>query len=114
MCDYTSRPERLRSVMIAKAGSKSCGSTVADASSTSGGPEVVLGEGVLDERDRAILRLLAEDGAIGVSEIARRLGLGKSVVWRKLRKLTAMNLVEKTVVNGRPLYRLKPVKEPRN
>ncbi|ABM80547.1 transcriptional regulator, HTH-type [Hyperthermus butylicus DSM 5456] len=98
--------------MIAKTSGRNGGSTAS--SQAAGGPEVVLGEGVLDDRDKAILHLLAREGVIGVSEIARRLALGKSVVWRKLQKLTAMGLVERVVVNGRPLYRLRPVEEPRN
>jgi len=61
----------------------------------------------IDERDREILRALTEAGPMGVSELARKLGLSKSVVSRKLRKLAEMGLVEKKVVDGRPVYTAK-------
>ena len=66
--------------------------------------DVELTQATLDERDIAILELLDKNGPMGVSEIARRLGLNKSTVWRKLRKLTNMNMVKRIVRNGRPLY----------
>ncbi len=61
----------------------------------------------IDERDREILRVLSEAGPMGVSELARKLGLSKSVVSRKLRKLAEMGLVEKIVEDGRPMYTVK-------
>jgi len=61
----------------------------------------------VDERDRKILAALEEGGPMGVSEIAKKLGLSKSVVSRKLRKLAEMGLVEKSVVDGRPVYSLR-------
>ena len=66
--------------------------------------DVELVQATLDERDIAILELLDNNGPMGVSEIARRLGLNKSTVWRKLRKLTNMNMVKRIARNGRPLY----------
>ncbi|BES80909.1 Lrp/AsnC family transcriptional regulator [Pyrodictium abyssi] len=74
---------------------------------TQGPGEVELAQAALDERDIAILELLDSNGPMGVSEIARRLGLNKSTAWRKLRKLTNMNIVERITQNGRPLYRLR-------
>jgi CRISPR locus-related DNA-binding protein len=61
----------------------------------------------LDDRDRKILDVLSREGPMGVSELARRLGISKSVVSRKLRKLAEMGLVEKNVVDGRPVYAVK-------
>ncbi len=58
----------------------------------------------LDDRDRAILSLLEREGPMGVSEVARRLGISKSTASRKLRKLADKGLVERTAVDGRPLY----------
>lgn len=69
--------------------------------------DVELVQATLDERDIAILELLDSNGPMGVSEIARRLGLNKSTAWRKLRKLTNMDVVERVAQNGRPLYRLR-------
>jgi len=64
----------------------------------------------LDDRDRAILSLLEREGPMGVSEVARRLGISKSTASRKLRKLADRGLIEKTVMDGRPLYAArKPV-----
>lgn len=59
----------------------------------------------LDERDRRILELLRRRGPLGVSEVARLLGVSKSVASRKLHKLQSMGLVERAVVDGRVLYR---------
>ncbi len=42
--------------------------------------------GELDERDRTILRALAEK-PMSISELARSLGLSKSTVWRRVRRL---------------------------
>ncbi|MET1128718.1 MAG: winged helix-turn-helix domain-containing protein [Thermoproteota archaeon] len=59
----------------------------------------------LDERDRAILELLRERGPMGVSEVARVLGISKSTAWRKLQKLVEMGLVRRTLDDrGNPVY----------
>ena len=68
---------------------------------------ILLDTSGLDDRDREILRELEHHGPMGVSEVARRLGISKSVVSRKLKKLAEMGLVEKVVVRGRPLYAAK-------
>ena len=75
-------------------------------SSTGSTAEVTLIASGLDDRDKAILELLAKEGPLGVSEVARRLGISKSTAWRKLQKLVDMGLVERIVVNGTPLYRV--------
>ena len=67
-----------------------------------------MGEGETDDRDEAILRVLeSAEEPLGVAEIARRTGFNKSLVWRKLKKLVARGLVEKLVVDGRPVYRVR-------
>jgi predicted transcriptional regulator len=72
------------------------------------GVEIVVGEGETDDRDEAILKVLESSSEpLGVSEIARRTGFNKSLVWRKLKKLVSRGLVEKLVVNGRPVYRVR-------
>ncbi|BES80943.1 helix-turn-helix domain-containing protein [Pyrodictium abyssi] len=72
-----------------------------------GGEAPVVGENGLDERDEAILRVLAESGRpLRASEIARQLGVHRSVAWRKLKKLVRQGLVEKRIVDGVPLYAL--------
>lgn len=68
--------------------------------------ELVVVEGPLDERDAEILEALRRR-AMGVSEIARALGFSKSVVSRKVRRLVALGLVERVVVDGAPLYRAR-------
>ena len=85
-------------------------STLVDGSSPGGAgsaAEVTLVSSGLDDRDKAILNLLSKEGPLGVSEVARRLGISKSTAWRKLQKLVDMGLVERVVVNGTPLYRVK-------
>jgi uncharacterized membrane protein len=63
----------------------------------------------LDERDRAILELLRERGPMGVSEVARILGISKSTAWRKLQKLVEMGLVRRTLDDrGNPVYSVSP------
>ena len=85
-------------------------SALVDGSSPGGtgsAAEVTLVSSGLDDRDKAILDLLSREGPLGVSEVARRLGISKSTAWRKLQKLVDMGLVERIVVNGMPLYRIK-------
>jgi CRISPR locus-related DNA-binding protein len=68
---------------------------------------ILLDTSGLDDRDRRILEALREHGPMGVSELSRLLGISKSVVSRKLKKLADMGLVEKTSVKGRPVYAAK-------
>lgn len=72
-----------------------------------GSEEFRVEEGGIDERDKMIIDLLCREGPLGVSDIARRLGLSKSVVWRKLHKLVEAGVVERVVVKGKPLYKVK-------
>ncbi len=62
---------------------------------------------ILDERDRAIIDLLAREGPLSLSEIARRLGYSKSTVHRHLNKLTSLGILERTTHGRQTLYRLK-------
>ncbi|WP_431301269.1 Lrp/AsnC family transcriptional regulator [Tabrizicola sp. BL-A-41-H6] len=41
----------------------------------------------LDDLDRAILRVLSEDGAVNAGELGRRLGLSQPAAWRRVRRL---------------------------
>ena len=59
-----------------------------------------------DERDQMIIELLAKEGPMGVSEVARRLGLSKSTAWRKLQRLSEEGVIERIIVDGKPVYRV--------
>ncbi len=54
----------------------------------------------LDERDYEILRTLKE-GTETISSLARKLGLSKSVVWRRVQKLLRLGLISKEDKGGR-------------
>jgi Lrp/AsnC family transcriptional regulator, leucine-responsive regulatory protein len=41
----------------------------------------------LDDLDRAILRLLSQDGTAGAGEIGRALGLSQPAAWRRVKRL---------------------------
>ncbi|MEM6657171.1 MAG: winged helix-turn-helix transcriptional regulator [Pseudomonadota bacterium] len=47
----------------------------------------------LDRFDRAILRVLAEDGRISVADLARRIGLSKSPTQARMKRLEADGVV---------------------
>ena len=42
----------------------------------------------LDDTDRQLLRLLAEDGTLSAGAAGRRLGLSQPAAWRRIRRLT--------------------------
>jgi len=65
-------------------------------------PEVTSG---LDERDLAILSTLA-GGELSLSDIARKVGLNKSVVWRRVNRMMREGYLERRAVKGRTMYRL--------
>lgn len=52
----------------------------------------------LDQTDRAILRLLAQDATLKASEIGRRVDLSQPATWRRIKRLT-----EAGVIAGRRL-----------
>lgn len=70
------------------------------------GPGVAGGPAVIQSVDRAaqILQLLADEPALGVSEVSRRLRVHRSTAFRLLATLQAHNLVEQEAHRG--LYRL--------
>lgn len=41
----------------------------------------------LDDTDRAILRLLAQDAMLGAGELGRRLGLSQPAAWRRVKRM---------------------------
>lgn len=51
----------------------------------------------LDETDRALLSELQRDAGRSVSELAAAVGLSQSPVWRRLKRLEAAGVVQKTV-----------------
>ena len=59
----------------------------------------------LDERDLMILSALQE-GEKSVSELSRFLGLNKSVVWRRVKRLRSMGLLNMKVEKGKTIYGL--------
>jgi len=61
--------------------------------------------GGLDDRDRAILEAL-KGGEMSLSELARKVNLSKSVVWRRVRKLVSEGYLTKRDVGGKTFYRL--------
>ena len=68
-------------------------------SSAVGAGELIRAE-ELDERDYEILRTLKE-GTETISSLARKLGLSKSVVWRRVQKLLRLGLISREDKGGR-------------
>ncbi|MEP2716055.1 Lrp/AsnC family transcriptional regulator [Pseudophaeobacter sp.] len=56
----------------------------------------------LDDRDRHILRLLQEDSRISNAELAERVGMSASALWRRVRALEESGVIERygAVVNA--------------
>ncbi len=59
----------------------------------------------LDDRDIKILSTL-KSGSMSVSELARALNLNKSVVWRRVRRLKEIGLLDMRVEKGKTIYSL--------
>jgi len=59
----------------------------------------------LDERDMMILKALSGEEK-SVSELSRILGLNKSVVWRRVRRLRGLGLLSMRVEKGKTIYGL--------
>ncbi len=53
---------------------------------------------MLDDIDKAILRLLQEDGNIPLSEIADRLNIGVATVHRRIQRLKMEKIIKKKIV----------------
>ena len=65
-----------------------------------------------DERDRAIIDLLHEHGAMSLTDIARALQISKSAAHRRLKRLERRGIIVKVRgEKGRPLYRLRHAAE---
>ena len=47
----------------------------------------------LDDLDRAILRTLAADAAVGAGELGRRLGISQPQAWRRVERLTSGGVI---------------------
>ena len=69
------------------------------------GIEVVIDSVSLDERDRLLLDLISKEEHT-VSSLSRASGLSKSVVWRRIKKMESLGLVETSKDVGRAYIRL--------
>jgi Lrp/AsnC family transcriptional regulator len=56
----------------------------------------------LDRTDRKILAILQEDSSLAVSEVASRVGLSQTPCWRRIQRLRADGVIERTVSLVRP------------
>ena len=51
----------------------------------------------MDATDRKILAILQEDASLPVAEIASRVNLSQTPCWRRIQKLTAQGVIQRTV-----------------
>jgi Lrp/AsnC family transcriptional regulator len=51
----------------------------------------------LDRTDRRILAILQEDSSLAVAEVAERVGLSQTPCWRRIQRLRADGVIERTV-----------------
>lgn len=51
----------------------------------------------LDRLDRKILLILQEDASISIAEVAARVGLSQTPCWRRIQRLRAEGVIERTV-----------------
>ena len=56
----------------------------------------------LDRTDRKILAILQEDSSLAVAEVAARVGLSQTPCWRRIQRLHADGVIERTVSLVRP------------
>lgn len=54
-------------------------------------------DGMIDDTDRKILRLLQLDGRMSVAALADQLGLSEAPCWRRVKRLMATGYIENTV-----------------
>jgi len=66
---------------------------------------VIVGE-VLDKRDNMILNVLKERGELSLIELSKITKLSKSVVWRRVQKLSKLGYVETRYVSGKLIVKL--------
>ena len=51
----------------------------------------------MDRIDKAILRILQEDGSVPIAAIAERVGLSQTPCWKRIRRLETTGIIEKRV-----------------
>jgi len=56
----------------------------------------------LDRTDRKILAILQDDSSLPVAEVASRVGLSQTPCWRRIQRLRADGVIERTVSLVRP------------
>ena len=56
----------------------------------------------LDRTDRKILSILQQDSSLAVAEVAARVGLSQTPCWRRIQRLHADGVIERTVSLVRP------------
>jgi len=56
----------------------------------------------LDRLDRKILAILQEDASLAIAEVASRVGLSQTPCWRRIQKLRANGIIERTVALVKP------------
>ena len=56
----------------------------------------------LDRTDRKILGILQEDSSLSVADVAARVGLSQTPCWRRIQRLRADGVIERTVSLVRP------------
>ncbi len=61
----------------------------------------------LDERDKLIINVLTKHGELSVQKIMEKTGIPKTPLYRRLKKLEKMGLIEPNVRSGKTYYRVK-------
>jgi len=84
----------LAALFFLRRGGRGASSSGAGPGPSSGSAAAAMAE-ELDDRDRAILEAVSAGGK-SISDLARELGLSKSVVWRRTNKLVELGLLKKT------------------
>ena len=56
----------------------------------------------LDRTDRKILAILQEDASLAIAEVASRVGLSQTPCWRRIQRLQADGVIERTVALVKP------------
>ena len=56
----------------------------------------------LDRTDRKILAILQEDSSLAVADVAARVGLSQTPCWRRIQRLRADGVIERTVALVQP------------
>jgi Lrp/AsnC family transcriptional regulator len=56
----------------------------------------------MDDKDRAILRLLQADASVSVAEVAQRVHLSQTPCWKRIQRLEAEGVIERRVALVNP------------